>query len=498
LADSRQQTMKILKNKTALTGFGIILFFSIIAVIAPALTPENPVNSIGLASPLSVPAWATVFPQYRSLPPNMQYIHGGGFTSATELSTWGFSPANNTPIDGTTGIRYEWVNPSASPANLNAPSLKIIIPPSMSMGGTTLTLTTEFTYKYSPPHRFITGFELFIANTTTTQIPLTITIAGPSGNYTLLQQTILTNRNTWIRISADSASEQMIQQVTPNNPLAQVAPIVLGRAGNYSLSLTIVVPEGAGPTVVYISSASFYVYGSVYGVLGTDDQGRSVWSQFVYGSRTSLEVGLLAALLTIALATLVGVTAGYYTGIVDEALMRINDILLSIPVLPFLLVLILVIDISNVKIDLNDLIILLIGLLGWQVYARAIRSQSLSLRERVYVQAARTLGVKPRVIIRRHIIPHLTGLIFALLAQAVPTAILLQAALAYLGFFDPNIFSWGRMLGEAQAYVVSPVSGFVWWWFLPPGVAIALVSMAFILIGNALNEEFNPKLRERT
>jgi peptide/nickel transport system permease protein len=490
--------MKILKNKTALTGFGIILFFSIMAVIAPLLTPENPVNSIGLASPLSVPEWATVFPQYRSLPPNTQYIHGGGFTSETELNSWRFSPANNTLTDSNMSIHYSWVNPSASPSNLNEPSLKIVVPSPMNMEETTLTLSTEFTYKYSPPHRFITGFELLVANTTTTQIRVTITIAGPSGNYTLLQQTVPTNANTWIRVSADSASEQMIQQVTPNNPLAQVAPIVLGRVGNYTLSLTLMLPKATGSTVVYVSSVSFYVYGSVYGVLGTDDQGRSVWSQFVYGARTSLEVGLLAALLTIALATLVGVSAGYYAGFVDETLMRINDILLSIPVLPLLLVLILVIDISSVKVDLNNLIILLIGLLGWQVYARAIRSQSLSLRERVYVQAARTLGVRPRVIIRRHIIPHLTGLIFALLAQAVPTAILLQAALAYLGFFDPNIFSWGRMLGEAQAYVVSPVSGFVWWWFLPPGIAIALVSMAFILIGNALNEEFNPKLQERT
>ncbi|MCL4519091.1 MAG: ABC transporter permease, partial [Thaumarchaeota archaeon] len=212
------------------------------------------------------------------------------------------------------------------------------------------------------------------------------------------------------------------------------------------------------------------------------------------GARVSLSVGFFAAAIVIIFATIIGVVSGYYGGWLDQTLMRLNDLLLTIPLFPLLLVLILVVDISDFKIDTEELIVLLIGFLGWEVYARLIRSQVLSVKERTFVHVARTLGVKPRTIIRRHIMPNIVGLIYALLAEAVPTAILLEASLSFLGFYDPNVMSWGRMLADAQSVATVPTYGFVWWWFLPPGFAIALVAVSFIFVGHALDEVFNPKI----
>ncbi|MDG6995689.1 MAG: ABC transporter permease, partial [Nitrososphaerota archaeon] len=323
-----------------------------------------------------------------------------------------------------------------------------------------------------------------------------ITISSSNRTYALMEQgDFQLSSTTWTHVTADSYSTPVKLLVAPQNLLANVASTVFQSEGNYTVTINIKATAlPAGTTSFFISDTMFFVFGSVYGKLGTDDLGRSVWSQFVYGARISLAVGLFAAAIVIVLASMIGVVSGFYGGWVDQTLMRLNDLLLTIPLLPLLLVLILVIDISGLKIDTEELIVLLIGFLGWEVYARVIRSQVLSIKERTFVNVARTLGVKPRTIIRRHIMPNVVGLIYALLAEAVPTAILLEAALSFLGFYDPNVISWGRMLGEAQSVATVPTYGFVWWWFLPPGLAIALVSVSFIFIGHALDEVFNPKI----
>ena len=489
----------------ALTGLIIILFFVVLAVLAPVLTNENPIYSTSLASPYSVPQWAVAFPQYSGLPLDTQYFQpGGDFKTPSSVNLWTFSPQNGSSTSGTT-MSYLWngvVGPSNAAGdqydlkNTGQGSLEVVTSTNSSFSNPTFTMSRGFDYQYKPAQRFRIGFYASTNSSAPINLVVGITVSSPSANYTILQNSFFTvTRGNWTQVVVDSQSATVELLVSPNNLLANVGKIVLSTQGRYTVNVNVEIQNAPkGTTHLYLSDTMFYVFGSAYGVLGTDSQGRSIFSQFVYGAQVSLEVGLFAAAIVILLASVVGVVSGYYGGWVEEVLMRLNDLLLSIPILPLLLVLILVIDVSGLKIDTEELVILLIGFLGWEVYARAIRSQVLSVKEKTFVNAARTLGVKPRSIVRRHIIPNVAGLIYALLSQAVPVAILLEAALSFLGFYDPRVMSWGRMLGAAQSVATVPTYGFVWWWFLPPGVAIALISVSFIFIGNALDEMFNPKI----
>jgi len=183
--------------------------------------------------------------------------------------------------------------------------------------------------------------------------------------------------------------------------------------------------------------------------------------------------------------------AGTLGKLVDETLMRFTDILLVIPGLPLLLVLVAVLgpNIWNV--------IMIIGFLGWMGFARIVRSQVLTLKERPFIEAARASGAGPGRIITKHIFPNIVSLTYVNLALSVPGAILTESALAFLGLTDPSTVSWGRMF--EQVFESGGLTHFppLWWWVLPPGFGIALVSLSFVLIGYALDEVFNPRLRKR-
>jgi ABC-type dipeptide/oligopeptide/nickel transport system permease subunit len=240
-------------------------------------------------------------------------------------------------------------------------------------------------------------------------------------------------------------------------------------------------------TTVYVDNMWLTFKGRVWGVLGTDQYGSDLWSQLVYGSGISLYVGLLAATLSVVLGLIVGLAAGYMGKFVDELLMRFSDMLLVIPTLPLLIVLIAVIG------PALENLILVVGLLGWMGFARLVRSQVLTLKERPFVEAAKAVGAGRVHIMAKHILPNVVSLIYVTLATSVPGAIVAEAALSFLGFYDPSRMSWGRMLREAQS------SGGVrfWWWIMPPGLCIAVLAIAFIMLGFALDEVFNPRLRMR-
>jgi peptide/nickel transport system permease protein len=216
--------------------------------------------------------------------------------------------------------------------------------------------------------------------------------------------------------------------------------------------------------------------------------GRDIFSQLVYGSRLSLYIGLLSTIIGVGLGLTVGLAAGYLGKVADEALMRFTDMLLTIPGLPLLIVLV-----SVLGPGLTNMVLIL-GFLGWMSFARLVRSQVLTLRERPFVEAAKAIGAGRTHIIIRHILPNVMSLVWITLATSVPGNIMAEAALSWLGFFDPNVMSWGRMLHDVQS-----TSGAIanWWWVLPPGLSIAAIAVAFILVGFALDEVLNPKLRRR-
>ena len=231
---------------------------------------------------------------------------------------------------------------------------------------------------------------------------------------------------------------------------------------------------------------------TIHAPLGTDDAGRDIWTELIYGARISLTVGFLAGFIAMFVGSLFGITAGYFGGWIDNLLMRTTDVLLVIPDLPLMLVLVATLRQMNLHVSPLIVLILVIGLLYWTSTARLIRSQVLTIKERQFVSRARAIGAGHGHIIRKHILPQIMPLIVANTVLTISTAILVESGLAFLGLGDPTQPSWGTMLNFA--FDRNAVTNGAWWFYLPPGLAIVWVSLGCVLLGNVLEEMLNPRL----
>jgi peptide/nickel transport system permease protein len=222
-------------------------------------------------------------------------------------------------------------------------------------------------------------------------------------------------------------------------------------------------------------------------LLGQDDSGKDVLSSVIYGARISLIVGFSASLIVVVIGTIVGMVSGYAGGWVDMLLMRITDAILVVPTLPLMLVIIAVAGrgITN--------IILVIGFLSWTYAARVVRSQVLSVKERQFIMRARAIGVGHLRIMTVHILPQVIPVIFAEGILDISYAILSEATLSFLGLGDPTLISWGSILN--RAFLRGAVTRGAWWFLIPPGLALAWVTLSLNFIGNALQELINPRLQ---
>ena len=223
--------------------------------------------------------------------------------------------------------------------------------------------------------------------------------------------------------------------------------------------------------------------------LGTDAQGRSVLTLLIWGARVSLFVGLMATLISMLIGTLVGLTSGYFGGWIGAILFRLTEWFLVIPFLPLAIVLASVLGRSLIN------IVIVIGVTSWPGTALLIRSQVLSIKERPYVERSRALGAGHRHLVTKHLLPNVVPIVFANTTLTVAVAILAETTLSFLGLGDPTRTSWGSMLDAA--YGVGAITTGSWWYFVPPGVCVVLVVLSFTLVGQALEEVLNPKLRER-
>ncbi|UCD92747.1 MAG: ABC transporter permease subunit, partial [Methanobacteriota archaeon] len=229
-----------------------------------------------------------------------------------------------------------------------------------------------------------------------------------------------------------------------------------------------------------------YESGNCY-ALGTDSQGRDIFSQLMWGSQIALTVGLLAAAGSIGIGVVIGLVAGYSGGRIDTVLMRFTDVILVLPGLPFIIILAAVLGPSYWN------IIFVLTIIGWPGTARVIRSEVLSLKERPFIDSARVTGASNIRIMFKHLAPNVLPLAFLYMTLAVSGAILSEAALSFLGLGDVNTASWGQMLHAIQFGNVLKA----WWWLVPPGLAITFISLAFYLIGRAFEQIVNPRLRKR-
>ena len=222
--------------------------------------------------------------------------------------------------------------------------------------------------------------------------------------------------------------------------------------------------------------------------LGTDFMGRDILSQLLAGARIAFMVGVSAAFMSVVLGTAIGMIAGYMGRFVDTILMRLADMIMVMPTLLVVLILAALFGRLNIW-----TIVLIIALFRWPGVSRVIRAQTLSLKHRPFIEAARVAGASHLRIIFRHIMPNVLPLSFLYMTFRVTSAIIIEAALAFLGFGDPGTVSWGMMLQwvwKTGHMFKAP------YWLLPPGICISLITLSFYMLGRAMDEVLDPRLRK--
>lgn len=220
-------------------------------------------------------------------------------------------------------------------------------------------------------------------------------------------------------------------------------------------------------------------------LLGTDGLGRDLFSGILYGTYTSLAVGVMAATISAIIGVLIGGIAGFYGGKIDHVVSELINIFLMMP--SFFLILIIVALFGSSLYNM----MLVIGVTTWTSNAKLMRAQTLSLKERTFVKSLITLGESNSSILIKHIIPNGIFPIIANTTMNISGAILTEASLSFLGLGDPNLISWGQMVFHGRNYLTNG-----WWVSTFPGIAILITVLAFYLIGDGLNTLFNPKLRK--
>ena len=218
--------------------------------------------------------------------------------------------------------------------------------------------------------------------------------------------------------------------------------------------------------------------------LGTDPSGRDIMAQIFYGARVSLLIGVVATAVSLLIGILIGAVAGYYGGWGDDAMMRVTEAFQTLPNFLLLLVLVAVFGSAITTVTLA------IGLVSWPATARLTRAEFLTLRNREFVQACRTLGMGNARIIFREVLPNALPPVIVYAGVVMATAILLESALAFLNLSDPNVASWGNLIGAGKG-----VLRVQWYVSAIPGVAILLTVLAVSLVGQGLNDALNPRLK---
>lgn len=269
------------------------------------------------------------------------------------------------------------------------------------------------------------------------------------------------------------------------NPMVLTGSIMLLITVVMSMIAPIIAPYDPDETV-RITLDSIYARPSSTHWLGTDDAGKDVLSNFIYGSRVSLVVGFFASLISIGLGGLFGMLAGYLGGRIDRWINGITNIFLVIPDLPLAIVLVALLGPNLLN------IILVIGILGWTGSARLVRAQTLSIKERKFVLRARALGAGHLHILGQHILPHVLPLMIANGVLVISLAILNESSLSFLGLSDPTKLSWGQMLNFA--FTRGAMSSGAWWALVAPGFGIIWLVLGCTLLGNGLEQVLNPRL----
>ena len=476
------------RKPLGMVGLAIVVLYVFVAVFAPFLTRYTP-KEILLADRIAAPIWfRSVVPQYSDAPSTIRTALGpsewsvseaqGGRLTSEELEGNAVSVIEFDPVPRDEGIFEEGEDDEFAYGDYEEEPAKGVVE-----------LSYPIAYNFSPPKTFGLTFNYWIDASYDSKTELECVMETPEGKeYSLWGKSYsgaLGSQPARVD-SRDLNLKQRLGLTIFDDP----AQRIFSSKGDYRLILRARSTSGEEPTRVYISNSEFYIPGMVHGLLGADHMGADLWTQLVYGTRISLAIGLSSAAISVAVGTAVGIICGYLGGVVDEFMMRVVDVLLAIPTLPILIILGAILGKSVWN------IVLLISAFAWMGTARLVRSQTLSLRERVFVEAAKASGASDAYVMLVHILPNVLPLVFAGMVLRIPSAILTEASLSFLGLGDPRVATWGRMLHNARGF--GAFTTLAWWWLVPPGLAITFLSLAFVFIGNTVNEILNPRYRERS
>jgi len=256
-----------------------------------------------------------------------------------------------------------------------------------------------------------------------------------------------------------------------------------GLKGEYRINVTI-----SSTNPINFTEAKLILQGKTHGIMGTDYSGRDLWYGLIWGVRIALIVGALTSIISAVVGLFYGSVSGYLGGFVDEAMQRVIEVFVNIPLLPVM------IAIGYSRQGLSYWVVaLLLAVFGWAGIARVVRSMALQMREATFVEAARCLGASTARVLFKHIMPQMLPYIFTTMAFNVPGAIISEASLSFLGVGDKVHPTWGKILSDAQ-YRGAALNNY-WWWVIPPGIGIMIIGLTFVFIGMSLDRVLNPRLR---
>lgn len=459
------------QNRIGLIGLAVVIFYVFVAVFARSISPYDPLSGYTVADGFAMPEWVTIFPGYGDKPRTIELQ-----LSWTAIETL---PESMEAIETGENLVIEYNGTQLQAANF----------------------TSSFLYPYDAPNRFSVIFKWWTQNVSNAQHSVEFFIINPAGNEFLLwtsysspvaEFSSINKSLTHTGIYSTGLQYHVVNRLQLRGLVNIAREVVFTESGEYKFRFQIKArprSEEGGTVKIGFQDCQLRIPGLVHGWLGTDKFGFDILSQLIYGSQISMAVGLSSALLSTSIGILVGIISGYLGGYVDEGLMRLVDILMCIPVLPLLLGLIVIFGTSVWY------LVLLIAVFGWLGLSRVIRSQVLSIKELPFIESARASGGTNLYIMLRHMLPNIIPVAMASLVLSVPAAILTEAGISFIGLGDPATPTWGRMLN--WAFNTGAFPRLAWWWIIPPGAAITILTLAFVFIGFAVDAVVNPRLRRR-
>jgi len=305
------------------------------------------------------------------------------------------------------------------------------------------------------------------------------------------QADVIQGRSPWrlgfAKLRRDRAAMIALGVVLMIALIAVLAPVIAALTGH---GPDVQYPPPIGTTIDGLPKAPTFSF-----LFGTDDLGRDVLVRVAYGAQVSLLVGVLATLLAVAIGALVGLAAGYFGRVVDTVLARVIDVMLSIPFLLFAISLASVVSVTPLRIGPIKLqqgigiVVVVIGTFSWATVARIVRGQVLAIREKEYIEAARSLGAGSWRIIVIDVLPNVLAPIIIYATLLIPLSIVSEASLSYLGVgIPPPTADWGSMIAEAQQYYQE-----AWWFLVFPCLALIITTLAFNILGDGIRDAFDPR-----